>query len=125
MTQEPHSQPEPVRPEGGSAQPMSVLELREVFKHMVRQELLAGALTYSRRQHLLCYAEQIGLTPMHANLLIYDARRETPVELLDTPSAFRERLRFLRGVRWRLVLSLGASIPLAVATHLLIRHLLF
>ena len=125
MTKEPDPQPKPVRPGGTSGQPMSVLELREVFKHMVRQELLAGALTYSRRQHLLRYAEQIGLTPMHANLLIYEARRETPVELLDPPSAFRERLRFLRGIRWRLVLSLGVSIPLAFATHLLIRRLLF
>lgn len=125
MTKEPHPQPEPVRPGSTSEQPMSVLELREVFKHMVRQELLAGTLTYSRRQHLLHYAEQIGLTPMHANLLIYEARREAPVELLDTPSALRERLRFLRGIRWRLVLSLGVAIPLAVATHLLIRRLLF
>ncbi len=59
-------------------------ERRRIFRQMVVHELEAGVLRYSRRRALLRYAEEIGIPPFDANLLIaeaqYRAEQLDPVE---------------------------------------------
>ncbi len=53
------------------------LELRQIFKRMVADELAKGPLPYGRRRKLMRYAAQTGLGPFEASMLIAQAQRET------------------------------------------------
>ncbi len=117
-------QVEPVTPDTGVGEPMTLIERREVFKRMVRDELVAGTLTYSRRERLLRYAEQIGINATHANLLIYDARREADVEPLAAPRSLTARLGRAGPLTLWQWLQLAVAIAAAVAVHLILRHFL-
>ncbi len=107
----------------GSPDAMTTLELREIFKQMVREEMFTGTLTCSRRKDLLRYAEQIGLGPVQANLLIYDARRETDVELLDTREMLPSKRSEAGPVRWLVWLQLGLAITAVAYLHTLLRRI--
>ena len=116
----------PVQPRSrGTSAPdaMTTLELREVFKRMVREEMFTGTLTYSRRKDLLRYAEQIGLGPVQANLLIYDARQETDVELLEAPEMLTPKRSDLGLIRWLVWLQLGLAIAAVAYLHTLLRRI--
>ncbi|MGB9623746.1 MAG: hypothetical protein ACPMAQ_02695 [Phycisphaerae bacterium] len=87
-------------------------ERRRIFRQMVVHELEAGVLRYSRRRALLRYAEEIGIAPFDANLLIaeaqygakqldpaeFDARADFPLppfEPADRPEAFSSGYQLL------------------------------
>ena len=117
----------PVEPRSlgtGSPDTLTTLELRVIFKRMVRDEMLAGTLPYSRRKDLLRYAEQIGLGPVHANLLIYEARRETEVELLDASAILPSRRSGPGMIRWLVWLQIGLVIAAVAYLHTLLRRIL-
>jgi hypothetical protein len=84
----PHGGPSRVRPEFTQA------EKRKIFSEMVVAELEGGLLRYSRRRALIRFADDMGIPPFDANLLIaqaqYRARQLDPIEfdtLLDMPKA--------------------------------------
>lgn len=66
----------------------SPAQKREVFKRMVVSELDAGFLRYSKREALMKYAAQAGISEFEASLLIAEAvYREKDLEPLAFDSA--------------------------------------
>jgi hypothetical protein len=107
----------------GPVEAMTPLELREIFKRMVLEETQAGTLTYSRRNRLLTYARQIGLGPVQANLLIYEARREVGVELLDDPPTLTEQRSGFGILRWLIWFQLAMALAAVCFLHMLLRRI--
>ena len=103
---------------------MTPLEMHELFKRMVRDEVTAGTLTFSRRKRLIRYATQVGLSELHANVLIYEARREADLEPIGPAPSWLDRMAGLASIRWIRWIQIALAIALAFATHMALRQML-
>ena len=114
---------------------LTLEERRRIFRQMVREEIGTGLLTYSRRKLLIRYAEQIGISPFDANLLIAQAQYEAgQLEFASSDRSGGEEISFdtpislellVRPERWPVWFRLGiALLAAAVIDLLIIRWLL-
>lgn len=118
------SQPESQGPAPALEATMTPLEMHELFKRMVRDEVAAGTLTFSRRKRLIRYATQVGLSELHANVLIYEARREADAEPIGPGPSWLDRVAGLGSIRWIRWIQIALAIALAFATHVALRRML-
>ena len=103
---------------------MTPLEMHELFKRMVRDEIAADTLTFSRRKRLIRYATQVGLSELHANVLIYEARCEAEVEPIVPGPSWLNHVAGLGSIRWTRWIQIALAIAVAFATHLALRRIL-
>ena len=89
-----------------------------------RDEITAGTLTFSRRKRLIRYATQVGLSELHANVLIYEARREADLEPIGPGPSWLDRMAGLGAIRWIRWIQIALAIALAFATHMALRQML-
>jgi len=98
------------------------IDVQDIFREMIAQELREGRLTPMRRRHIVRYAAQMGLSAVEAGRLIAQCRDEVlqgddseghacALRLVERPPTARW------GTFWRIV----AVIALGVVLELLLR----
>ncbi len=100
--------------------PLRSISNREIFREMIAHEVRAGRLDRARRQRIVRYAAQLGLSAVETGAMIQDCRAEAI--LSEDPLIREHALRLVEPPPgWSLSARLGATLATAVLVHLLIR----
>ncbi len=92
----------------------------EIFREMIAYELRAGRLTRARRQRIVRYAAQLGLSAVEAGRMI-EACRQAALES-DDPLVREHALRLVEPPQaWSFRAKLGITMLGAILVHLILR----
>jgi hypothetical protein len=96
---------------------------REIFRAMIAHEVRAGRLDQARRQRIVRYAAQLGLSAIEAGEMIEACRLEALES--DDPVVREHGLRLVEAQpAWNFRAKLGLTLAGAVLVHLIFRAIL-
>ena len=95
---------------------------REIFREMIAEEVRRGRLDRARRQRIIRYAAQLGLSAVEAGAMIQECRAEALQS--DDPAVRTYALRLVEPPpAWSFPAKVGATLLTAVVVHLAMRFI--